>query len=919
MRFRLKLSIRMVIFIVSAAAIVFFGTLRIIRYNFQKSAYAETMATNDSQVKKYASIVQQSLETNLDKIRTYKQLVESENPTSIENQRSFYNEILKKLFQGNKNYMAVWDSWELRFTDKNWEYQYGRVSRTYFMDKDGQINFKQDSLNLDGDDEESMYYKYKQMPQEAITEPYNYSYTGRQSDEVLETSLIVPLNINNNFGGLVGIDIKLTSLQDFIDSINARQPYDVLFLSHNGTLIAHPDKSFIGVNIAEVDSNFVKQFNGLESIQANKSSSYVLKDAQGNDSVYYTLASFKVGSSNTPWAILIAAPLTKIENQLTSDYAILSKAIIFGLLVIGLVVLIFALSILFPIQKTRNILNKLAIGEVHNIEKLAARSHDELGDMARSVNTVVDGLNKVTEFAENIGAGNYEYPFEMLSNNDDLGKAVIEMRNSLQKANIEENNRQEEARQLEWASSGINIFNRVLRVDNSDLGKLAYDIIKTLTTYLDAHMGGIYIKTDLGENEFELLSYIGFSKEKYSKRFIFPEDGVTGQCILEKETIFINDVPEDFDNIGSGLGKSIPRSILIVPLMNNQVLVGLLEIESLKEIKKYQVQFVERIAETIASTISTVKTNVRTAQLLDKAKKQAEELEQQEEEMRQNMEEMQATQEEAAKREAELESLIEGFKKLMPVIEYDTRGSVIDVNDNYLKLFKSKKSQIIGKRHKADSFMNEIEQTKHKEFWKNLSDGQVAELLEYIKSGKDNYWLIEKFIPVKDTYGLVQKVICVGIDITEQQKTESKIKQIREGSVKTKIKEAKHSSKDQIINLNQELKLIDLTYLKMVYKKDSLRIYNILKLYYDTLPPQVQELETLTNNKDYAKLKSRIGSLKTKMSYLGLKTIFNHLRDVEKLINEQKNLVEIPAIIKGIVKFWSLAQMELMQILSIPD
>jgi PAS domain S-box-containing protein len=390
-----------------------------------------------------------------------------------------------------------------------------------------------------------------------------------------------------------------------------------------------------------------------------------------------------------------------------------------------------------------------------------------------------------------------------------------------------------------------------------------------------------------------------------------------GQCILEKETTFINYVTYNSDIIISGLGKSIPKSVLVVPLLNNRILIGIIEIESLGDIQQYQINFVERIAETIAATVSTVKTNVRTAQLLGRAKKQAEELEQQEEEMRQNMEEMQATQEEASKREAELESIIEGFNLLMPVLEYDTKGKVIDVNDNYLKIYKSKKSQIVGKKHKADLFMNETEQAKHKEFWNNLANGIVAESLGYIKSGKDDYWLQEKFLPIKNQYGLVHKILCVGIDVTEEKKAESRIKQIQEGIIHTKENLDKNDPINPVIDLNQNLKIIDLTYLKMVYKKDPAKIFNILKLYYDTLPSQIAEVQSLSTTKDYNKLKSRINSLKTKMSYLGLKKVYEQLRAIEKILNDQKNLTEIPAMITGIIRYWELAYGELQQLLKI--
>lgn len=919
MNIRLRLSVRMLFFIISITSLAFYTTLSIISNHLQKDAYAETMKLNESQAKKYTSIIKATIESDFDKIRILKQITEDNSDLSYDDKRSLYDAGLKKLVEKNNHFLAVWDSWELQFIDTSWNLPHGRVTRSFYRDINNNINLKVDSLDLEGDDYESLYYFYKLVPESAITDPYTFSYTGRKKDEILESSIIIPLEINNQFGGLVGIDFNLEYFQTFVDSINNEQSYSVVFFSYNGDIIAHQDKSLIGENIVVVDTFLTRRFNILDRIQSDSTTNFVLKDKFGNDSSYLTLSSFTIGDTHTPWALLISAPLQKIENQFAERYEVLRNSAIIGLIILSIVILLFSLSIIRPIIKTRSILNKLAVGDVHKIDKLKIKSNDELGEMANSVNTVADGLNEVTQFAENIGSGNYDYEFKQLSDNDTLGLAIIEMRNSLKKARAEERIRQEEARQLEWASKGMNIFNKVLRVDNRDLENLTYEIIKTLTTYLDSHMGGIYVRSDINENDFELISFIGFSKNKYEKKFVRGEDGIIGQCILEQETVFINDVPQNYETVGSGLGNSIPRSILVVPLLSNRVLIGILEIESLGSIQEYHIKFVERIAETIAATVSTVKTNARTAQLLNNSQKQAEELEQQEEEMRQNMEEMQATQEEASKREVELGSFIEGFNNLIPVIEYDIKGKVIDVNDNYLKIYKSKKSQVVGKHHKADLFMNETDKAKHNEFWNELGSGEEQESLEYIRSGKDDYWYIEKFMPIKDQYGLVQKVLCIGFDITEQHQTESKIRQVKEGVIKTDTKKQKPISNNPAIDLDIKYEVIDLTYLKMVYKKDSGKIYNILKLYYETLPSQINEIEVLAKDRDFTKLKSRINSLKTKMSYLGLKKVYEQLREIEKLLSTNKNLAEIPDMINAVMEFWSVAYNELRTILVLSD
>jgi len=96
--------------------------------------------------------------------------------------------------------------------------------------------------------------------------------------------------------------------------------------------------------------------------------------------------------------------------------------------------------------------------------------------------------------------------------------------------------------------------------------------------------------------------------------------------------------------------------------MNDDVF-GVIEVASFKDIQAYQIDFVVKIAEIIAATLSTVKINMKTTDLLEQSRIQAEELAAQEEEMRQNMEELRATQEQSSRREQELQVSLEDMQR----------------------------------------------------------------------------------------------------------------------------------------------------------------------------------------------------------------------------------------------------------------
>ena len=113
-------------------------------------------------------------------------------------------------------------------------------------------------------------------------------------------------------------------------------------------------------------------------------------------------------------------------------------------------------------------------------------------------------------------------------------------------------------------------------------------------------------------------------------------------------------IPQSYIRITSGLGDRTPSALFIVPLLINDNIHGVIEIAGFRDFEPHVKDFVEKLAESIAATIGTVKVNIRTNQLLEISKIQAEEMANQEEELRQNMEEMLATQEEMRRRESEL-------------------------------------------------------------------------------------------------------------------------------------------------------------------------------------------------------------------------------------------------------------------------
>lgn len=327
------------------------------------------------------------------------------------------------------------------------------------------------------------------------------------------------------------------------------------------------------------------------------------------------------------------------ENSATAlTYLYISNIVLF--LTIGIYAFFFSKnSITKPISGLSDLITNLSKGKFVSVTLRKGR--DEIGRMAEAIESMLTGLKAKVEFAENIGKGNYESKFDLLSEDDTMGDALIQMRNNLKQA-------AEDDRKRNWATEGLAKFADILRSRNDNLSELSDSIVSNLVKYMKANQGALFLINDDNQSDvfIELIACYAYDRKKYLNKRIELGEGITGQCILEKDTIYMSDIPGNYLRITSGLGESLPRHLLIVPLKLDENIFGVIEIASFQTIELHQIEFVEKLGESIASTISSVKVNSRTKKLLEETQVQAEQMRAQEEEMRQNMEELSATQEE---------------------------------------------------------------------------------------------------------------------------------------------------------------------------------------------------------------------------------------------------------------------------------
>ncbi|MFO8023021.1 MAG: PAS domain S-box protein, partial [Perlabentimonas sp.] len=365
-----------------------------------------------------------------------------------------------------------------------------------------------------------------------------------------------------------------------------------------------------------------------------------------------------------------------------------------------------------------------------------------------------------------------------------------------------------------WVNSGLAKFGDILRQNNDKLEALSDSVTQELVNYLKANQGGLFVVSEDDESEpkLELLSTFAYNRKKSKNKTILFGEGLIGNCAVEKQTIYLKEIPEDYIEITSGLGEAPPRTLLIVPLKLEDKVFGVIEIASFNNLQKHEIEFVEKIGENIASTLSAVKNSIRKNQLLEQSQQQREEMTAQEEEMRQNMEEMQATQEEMARKTIEMEGITSAINEALLFCELSQSGSFQFANLNFLEKFGHTKDTIEDVSIKE--FIHPDDTSSFNEAWNTVTKGEIFKgTLKWQNKYDEEFYTLASITPAFDQNNELYKIFYLGQDITDTKKIELKAKQQAEEIEQNliKLQEEQEITKQQEEDISALLQALDNT------------------------------------------------------------------------------------------------------------
>ena len=476
---------------------------------------------------------------------------------------------------------------------------------------------------------------------------------------------------------------------------------------------------------------------------------------------------------------IISKKTENANREMASSFAWFQNFVVFSVLIIVVIVLIVSIittrSIVVPVYKLKEFLITMTKGILPK-EKLITKN-DEIGDMGDALNGFIESLRKTSEFAVEIGNGNYDSDYEALGEGDTLGNALLEMRKNLRASDEANKKRQHEDEIRNWTTKGLADFGDILRHNSENMDILSSNVMRHLVDYLKVNQGAIYIlnEQDKDNLHFEMKSAVAYNREKYLRTNFGVTEGLVGRCAFEKLPVYLREIPEEYIKLTSGLGGAEPNYLLLVPLMINETVLGVVELASFNEIPQYQIDFLQTLGENIASTISNVRITEQTNQLLSESKMRSEELSSQEEELRQNMEELQATQEESVRRENEMRMAFDSINNTLGTIDIDLNGTIISVNEMMLKLSHVGMNEFVGKQFIDLYANNEHDRERFEEAWIKVMAGESS-TYETRTSFQDLYMTFtHSMTPYINQLGEVERVYDLVINTTGQKEIMEKI------------------------------------------------------------------------------------------------------------------------------------------------
>jgi HAMP domain-containing protein/CheY-like chemotaxis protein/GAF domain-containing protein len=171
----------------------------------------------------------------------------------------------------------------------------------------------------------------------------------------------------------------------------------------------------------------------------------------------------------------------------------------------------------------------------------------------------------------------------------------------------------------DWLNTNLARLSGMLQ-GQRDLAEVTRLIMGEVTPLVGAQHGALYLVEDD-----RLVLSAGYGHEGSRTSFRLGE-GLVGQAAVDGRPIRIDEVPDGYVRVASGLGDATARSVVVLPVIFEEQVLGVLELAALQPFSEVNTALLDQLTETMGVVVNTIRANMRTEELLAQSQRLAGEL-----------------------------------------------------------------------------------------------------------------------------------------------------------------------------------------------------------------------------------------------------------------------------------------------------
>jgi signal transduction histidine kinase/CheY-like chemotaxis protein/HAMP domain-containing protein len=273
--------------------------------------------------------------------------------------------------------------------------------------------------------------------------------------------------------------------------------------------------------------------------------------------------------------------------------------------------------------------------EVEGVSGTWKRLTENVNELSGTLTRQVRAISEVTS---SVAAGDLtrnisvEAEGEVAELKDSINAMVRSLRETVQASQDQD-----------WLKTNLASIGSMLQ-GHRDLEVVAELIMEELAPLLGAQHGTFFLTEDHnGERRLRLIAGYGLRADKDAPIQYRIGQSLIGQVAKSKRPIVVDEIPQGYIKISSGLGEAHPANLAIMPVLFEDQVLGVVELASFTKFTPIQLAFLEQLAETLGVSVNAIIANSRTDALLEESQRLTGELQARSSELQARSEELQAS------------------------------------------------------------------------------------------------------------------------------------------------------------------------------------------------------------------------------------------------------------------------------------